>query len=831
MSNSPIQIVLNSSDFIHIWDRPPGGSEKDFYKGRDQEFIEHKEKLSKQLGTLKSRQLNNEYSEISFAKIIMKQSALAKSHRPTGNVFQRNVAPVVGSGDLGEIFVELTPATIDSVTAKVMSAENETRLKENPKKDNKLEAKPSGLRSEVGAIDEILPYTAADKRKFSLTDGLEWLSNPQTGGAYIIELFETPPARQNYDSVNSIKRKLFTSFRDGLARLGNGLVVSRIIHGVSGATVLSARMENSSAPPNIQLDAAPSIVRRQNAVREISTEQQKHAALLKFLDEHPLVKKVVLPPIISRSAKATAPFKSDKTFTLPVYNENNTYPKVAIVDGGVSSILGDWIEDKWGFLSASDKDEDHGTFIGGLLVSGSSINGTAVCKELDGCKIIDLDILPVEDVFSDYFLQPLEFFRELEVAIKELKARTGVRVFNFSLNVEEHVSTNVYSHAAQVLDRIAEENDIIFIISAGNIGSSLDFRKEWPADPAEALGILASSRNDTLKTPSESCRNLSVAALNPPNLTGVIPYAPSIYSCRGPGIRVGIKPDLAHIGGSGTKLSNAGYGLYSVNPAGIIVDGCGTSYAAPNVAKILACLEHAIEGEVSRESLIALAVHHASLPDVLDNRKFKNIAKHLVGFGIPKSSQEILGGNDHSITLVFANRIHAGKKMSFHFSWPSSLVENGVCKGAARLTVVSTPPFDHRYGAEFSRVNIEGYLRQQKEDGGYVGRLKPLYSPDGSEGHLEKDRISHSFKWSPIKISEAVFPKGVGPTTDWRLDVEPLARDGVFIPEVGIPFTAMLTIYDPKGAQPVFTDMRQTLQSLGVQIVDIKTAARIMPRF
>jgi hypothetical protein len=829
MPNSPIQIVLNSSDFIQIWDRPPGGSEKDFYEGRDKEFVEHKEKLSKQLGTLKSRQLNNEYSEISFAKIIMKQSALAKSHRPTGSVFQRNVAPMVGAGDLGEIFIELSPSTIDTINSRVMSAEDETRYKENPKKDNKLEAKPTALRSEVGAIDEILPYTAADKRKFSLPDALEWLSDPKTGGAYIVELFETPPQRQNYDSLNSIKRKLFTSFREGLSRLGNGLVVSRIIDGTSGTTVLSARLEDSSAPPNIQLDGTPSIIRRQNAVRDISTEQQKHATLLKFLDDHPLVKKIVLPPVISRSAKAAIPFISDRTFSLPEYNAGNTYPKVAIVDGGVSSILGDWIEDRWGFLSTSDKDEDHGTFIGGLLVSGSSINGTAICKEMDGCKIIDLDILPVENVFADYFIQPLEFFRELEIAVKELKARTGVRIFNFSLNVEEHVSTNVYSHAAQVLDRIAEENDIIFVISAGNTGE-LDFRKEWPEDPAEALSILASSRNDILKTPSESCRNLSVAALNPPNLSGIIPYAPSNYSCRGPGIRVGIKPDLAHIGGSGTKHSTGGHGFYSVNRAGSIVDGCGTSYAAPNVAKTLACLEHAIEGEVSRESLIALAVHHASLPEILTNRKFKDIAKHLAGFGMPKSSDEILEGSDHAITLVFANRIHAGKKMSFSFSWPSSLVENGVCKGAARLTVVSTPPFDHRYGSEFSRINIQGYLRQQNEEGGYSGRLKPLYAPDGSEGKLEKDRITRSFKWSPIKISEAHFPKGVGPTTDWRLDVEPLARDGVYIPETGVPFTAMLTIYDPAGKKPVFTDMRQTLQSLGVQIVDIKTAARIVPR-
>jgi len=60
--------------------------------------------------------------------------------------------------------------------------------------------------------------------------------------------------------------------------------------------------------------------------------------------------------------------------------------------------------------------------------------------------------------------------------------------------------------------------------------------------------------------------------------------------------------------------------------------------------------------------------------------------------------------------------------------------------------------------------------------------------------------------------------------------VEYLTRDGERIPDNGIPFTAILTIFDPNEEEPVFNDMRQTLQSIGVQTVDIKTAARIVSR-
>jgi hypothetical protein len=292
-----------------------------------------------------------------------------------------------------------------------------------------------------------------------------------------------------------------------------------------------------------------------------------------------------------------------------------------------------------------------------------------------------------------------------------------------------------------------------------------------------------------------------------------------------------LKPELAHIGGAGSRHKEKGHGLYSLNSDGQIVDGCGTSYAAPHIAKILASLDKAIEGEVSRETLIALAIHHAKLPDVLTQKEFKDIAKYLVGFGVPNTSEEILEGSDHAITLVFANRIRSGMKMSFNFAWPHSLVQDGKCKGYARLTIVSTPPFDYRFGSEFVRVNIEGYLRQQQDDGSYKGRLDSIYLPETKKNNLyEKEQIEYGFKWSPIKVFEKHFPKGVGPSTNWKLEVEYLARDGEDIPDSGVPFTALLTISDPKAEKHIFNDMRQSLMALGVETLDIKTAARVVPR-
>lgn len=826
MSNSPVQVILNTNDFIESWERNPGGSNKDFFEDNDLEFIAHKHSIQEQLGQIKSMQIVSSYAPISYAKVILKQTALAKSHRPTSQLFKPDIAPVVGAGDLGELFVELNPESVNYVNSRIERAELKTRYKE---KNGKQVANPSTYRSELGAIEEILPYAPSDKRKFTLKEGVEWLSHNRTGGAYIVELFDSPPPRKDWDMLHPDRLKLFSSFIDGLKELGLGIAALKLVDRIGTGTIFGIRIEKGSDSVKVNLALSPSSAGRNDQPIEIDLDMDKHSNLIDFLENHPLVKKITLPPIISKSYTRTAMVKGE-IFKIPKLDENQFYPKVCIVDGGVSNIYSDWIERRWGLLSPSDRDEAHGTFIAGLTVLGQSLNGQEICKEIDGCKIIDLDILPKQEKHSSYYSKPLEFFNELEEAVKQLTTETGVRIFNFSLNIEEHASTSGYSLPAQILDSIAEENDVIFVISAGNTSASW-IRKEWPEDNLEALKILAKSRNDTIKTPAESSRNVSVTALNPPGVDGTVPYALSNYSCRGPGLRAGLKPDFAHIGGSGTKSAKHGHGLFSVDAASKIIDGCGTSYAAPNVAKTLASLDAAIEGVVSRETLIALGVHSSVMPKSLDNKDLSSVAKDLIGFGIPSGSDEILEGDPSSITLVFANRIINRHKMSFKFSWPSTLVKNGKCTGKAKLTIVSTPDFNYKYGSEFVRINIDAFLRQQNRDGKYIGRLKSIYTPDDGENSLyEKDQIQHSFKWSPVKVYEKTFPKGVGPTTDWSLDVEYLARDGAKLPKNGVPFTAILTISDPKKEEPVFNDMRQTLQSLGVSTVDIKTATRVIPR-
>ncbi|MCW3161309.1 S8 family peptidase [Chryseobacterium oryctis] len=823
---SPVQVVLNADNFIQNHDRPPGGTNKDFFAENNAMFKAHKNNILSQLDSIENFQEKNKFSRFVFAKVTLRPSALAKSHRPTARMFKNSVAPVVGGGELGEIYVGLNSTAITELKNTVEKAEENIRTKFD--KDGNEVPNPSAIRSEVGSIDSISVYGREERRKFSSKDAVEWLADKRTGGLYLITLFESIPAKKDWNVFEVDKVQLFESFLKGLESLPFGTLVFKISDRTNFEDIIGVKILNkdersyiltdNELPPNSKVFK-----------KETNLSVDNHEEFLNFIDQHPLVKSIGLPSKINKGSA----LKKGGTGKTPSIKKRSAskYPKVGIVDGGVSTVFNDWISAKHDFLHADDADVDHGTFIAGLLISGRSLNGDVICREDDGCEIIDLDILPLNTSFDDYFLNPIDFYNELEEAIQILKAETGVRIFNFSLNIDEHVSSSGYSFAARKLDAIAEENDIVFVISAGNITNNLDIRKEWSLDANDTLSNLISSRNDRLKVPAESCRNISVTAINPLGLDNVVPYALSNYSCRGPVSRVGVKPDFCHFGGSGTANSTHGTGLKSINKDGEIETGCGTSYSAPLVAKTLAAIDNSIEGDMSKETLLALCYHNSEIPELYKSKEYEKIAKHLIGFGIPIGSDQVLQGDSSSITLVFSSRILERKKMKFDFSWPSSLVAENKCQGKAKLTLVSTPHLNYSFGAEYVRANITAHLRQYQQNGSKKGRLEPLYSIDTSDASLkEKKLIEDSYKWSPIKIYEKSFKKGVGNTTDWVLEVEYLLRDGEEFPEEGIPFTAILTISDLNREKPIFNEVKQNLGAIGVNVVDIQNATRIVSR-
>src|SRR4051812_25779727 len=109
---NPIQIVLDSTNFIGDWERQGGGSIKDFYEGRDDEFAIHKQNIENQLFSINEVIADNEFADTAYVKLTLNQSALSKTNRPTKVLFKKDLAPVVGGGDIGELFVEVNSESI-----------------------------------------------------------------------------------------------------------------------------------------------------------------------------------------------------------------------------------------------------------------------------------------------------------------------------------------------------------------------------------------------------------------------------------------------------------------------------------------------------------------------------------------------------------------------------------------------------------------------------------------------------------------------------------------------------------------------------------------------
>lgn len=727
---SPIQIVLNPENFEEAREASGGGGRKDFFAHRDREFGVHKNALINQIDTISSVLSSQSQGAIGYVKVILRREAWAKSHRPIGTLFRSDRVPVVGGGDLGVMIVEGQPSTLAHVKTEISKSETQTRMRFDENKGKNV-PNPSAQKSETGAIERIELYGPSDKRNFSVHEAVNWLSNPATGSGYEIELFDILPARSEWDRLDTPHRRLVESFVNGFNALGYSILIERLPNWRHRLPMLSVRLDQAGNGAVLRLTGASAKERRELA--PFDSNIHRHTRLLEFLDKHPLVRRIELPGVVVRSARPPVPARTRPgTAALPVRDTRRTHPRIGIIDGGISPALADWVIDRWDVLAAEDMDLCHGTFIGGLAVAGADLNGHATCPEPGGAELVDVAIFPNEQkagAFASYYSGGLpHFFDEMDTAVADARARHGVRVFNMSLNILQPAAPDRYSPHAVRLDRIAEENNAIVFVSAGNIQPQ-DLRPEWPAEAAMALSNLAVARNDGLLTPAESARNVAVAALNPPGHSSCLPFAPARFSRRGPGLRSAMKPDLAHIGGAGTQHATLGHGLFSILPDGTVTDGCGTSYASPLVAKTAAVLDHAIEGEVSRETLIGLLVHHAEIPEPLQSKALGPVVRHLVGFGMPPSAEQILETGDHSITLVFASRIQYGQQISFKFSWPASLVgPGGKCRGRAKLTLVSTPPLDARYGSEFVRINVKTALQQEQEKG-WKGRLDPLYLP------------------------------------------------------------------------------------------------------
>lgn len=821
MAENPIQFVLNSNEFITPEETNRRGPRKDFYAGQNELFSAHKADVLVQLNGIADI-IRTSRKPVSHVKVKLIKEAWAKSHRPTGQLLTpNNECEVVGGDHFGEMLVRFGANSPEKLMATIKSkAEEDTRTRIN--KEGKEVAAPSVVRCEVGVIDRIEPYGVEDRLRFDMGEAIELLSSNQA--ALQVELFDDVNLEGSGSEVSYRHRDLlYRQLYSELTKIrGLRLNKTNIPHNYSLMSLFLTDTDESVVDFNNSLS-----FQRREDVQRISSDKGRYEELIMVLAHNELVRTVKLQETPTIVLNENHPIGGH--FTLPAPDDIEAQPLVVVADSGISGIYKDWIIKEHATIPDSYKDIEHGTFISGLLVNGKTLNGEQICGEDDGCALVDLCIIPKnESLFKAVYGPSLDpFIDELREGLEQIKEETGARIVNFSATISTGRKIDEYTEFAQALDNLAKDLDMIFVISAGNLHDVA--RPAWTNNPDHNLANLESVKPDIVNSPSESCLNISVAALNATN------GGFASYSRKGKGLNVMTKPDLVHIGGDGEKDPVHGHSLYSLDSGCKIVTNCGTSFSAPLVAKSLACYDKKIAGYTSREVLLALLIHNSVIPPAFNHKKYRSILLDTIGYGLPMPSNFHLTEDDHSFTLVLSDALVLRNRMVLSFNWPQSLVRDGKCYGDIKLTMVSTPIIDPRFKSEMIRENISvSFGNFNQNDGSKTNQLHPLYckpTKHGKNAHkFEWELMDEDMKWNPIKVYEHHINRGISGSTLWQLDVSCLSKTGQTIHGNGIPFALILTISDPNGEAPVNAELKYNIQQSNLIIENIQTAARVAPR-
>jgi hypothetical protein len=796
MTKKPIIKIGNSNNYITRPDVIPGGENKDFFNGDDESFSQHKKDLILKTSIISEKINNNiENKHFSTIKVTLRDEALAKTHRPTKALFSDKY-PVVGSGSIGELYVQVNAKSLPKLAARIAEAKVLSDHKFNDR--GNLESKVGSLRSEVSAISDMSIYTNEDKSEYNDDAFIETLID--TKRDIIIELFN--PKENQTLSATEIR-----SLKDNL--------INTLVTKISGFL----HTEGSKYFSDEIITISP---------KDPTADDVKQLILL--LKVNSLVKCYYFSPSIQFSDQYSSTDTLIKDFPQPL--EGIDYPKVALIDSGVrSSKLAPWVKEGSDLLGDPELFDYHADEMASILIASKHLNNLA-CLEDDGCNIYDIWVPATSDNFDDHFSNLSEFTDWLYLEASAAREQ-GYRIFSMSLNFENISAKNEYSFLASRIDEMSKKLDILFIISIGNL-APLDYRPEWPANQDDVFKMLARhDAADKVLQPSDSISSISVGSINHIGNSLICDGAPTRYTRRGPAASFGIKPDVVHFGGVGDFNESGLRTLDGKN--NIETKSHGTSLSAPHVAKIIAKVDQKSNGNLSTMCLKALLIHNSQTPKILNHKDMKKEARDFTGFGLPLSSEEIINKDVSSFTFVFEDSIKRGQVAEFNFEWPQSLVTSkGKCKGKSRITLLYEPPIDRDHGQEYIRANVDAVLQQEiikGDDSSYVKKVKSIWDTKaGQESTYEKSLITHGFKWWPCKVYEHISKAGIGNTTNWRLRVKAQVRDGVVFPLDGIKFTTIITIEDPtEKSQEVYSDLLKSMTSIGVNIQDItiKSTVRV----
>jgi Subtilase family len=366
-------------------------------------------------------------------------------------------------------------------------------------------------------------------------------------------------------------------------------------------------------------------------------------------------------------------------FTLDAPDANA--PKVCVIDSGIQerhallkaaidpSNSRSWVPGETTQTADRVSNGGHGTRVAGAIIYPINIprSGTekAICW-IQNARILDANCKLPKQLF------PPNLMGEI---VEIYHRQAGTRIFNHSITGTIPCRNQYMSAWASTIDNLTWENDIIFIVAAGNLPSTGSFGnirlsvQDHLAKNRDYPDYLLES-SCRIANPAQSFQALTVGSISPtsyhaPPLSSISQKdKPSAFSCSGLGIWSTIKPEVVEYGGDLVKDTGIPPSITTPKevclelvrstlgggPA-IACDRVGTSFATPKVSHIAACLA----AEFPTESCLlyrALIVQSARWTEwaIASNVNKLDVIRQ-IGYGIPNLDRA-LSNSPSRVTLI-----------------------------------------------------------------------------------------------------------------------------------------------------------------------------------
>lgn len=509
------------------------------------------------------------------------------------------------------------------------------------------------------------------------------------------------------------------------------------------------------------------------------------------------------------------------------------YPVVGVLDSGIkkNAYLSPWLLDESETYYGEElQDKSHGSMVASILEYSDEINGTDYAST-EGVMMLEAVIAP--DLHKEA-IYPEDLLDNVRDAIERHRS---IKIWTMSAGTSEESVPDSFSEYGMALDNIADENGVLIIKSAGN-----------------SSAFMRNAQSERIAKMADSVRSLVVGSIAGEKSTYDLAEIdmPSPFTRRGPGPVYIIKPDLVAYGGNAGikpdgKLTTTGVKVFDGD--GRPTRAPGTSFSTPWIARIAAELDFLLDGDFDPLLIKALMVHNASYPagecmKMDDKKKF-------MGFGMPSGTREILYNSENEITLILRDKLPKGNFidiLDFPFS-QSMIGDDGMYHGQIILTMVSSPILRPSEGPEYCQSDIKvafGTMEGIKERDTAKRTIRNPYGAEDAANVMRDDLYKKQFfdvleeetfgrertllrlgqKFHPIKkyaidldeMTDANKKKYLTGNRQWYMKVEALFRDAVEREARSTgevleqDFCILLTIRDPSGKAPVYTEITQQLQ-------------------